>query len=562
MRGVLLLLFFICSYLSTAQSSKQLRDSVLKYKTTNPSLAVKFGLEYDLLTSDRKPDKEKQNTYALLGEILIEMGLYASALNYLNNSVKIYNTLPKSDKNFPEIDQPPWVILNIGSIYLKNRDYKKAAEKYQQAITLFEKIGDKNAKFYGLNTANSNLGLIEERKGNYKKAEEIYYQIYQRRLEKGKKEDILYSLAQLISVKLLQGDELSSQNKLNEAESVYQTSDKKQDNSLLTRNWGYVQLVYGAYYQSVKKYDLALTYLFKAKEILKTFPSEINALGSRIAECYLGLENFEEAERVANGNLKIRNLNDTEKKYNFKVLEKIYKYKGQDSKLLNIKDSLILISSGTSNSKIFSSLNNLEIQIQMDNTAKEINEYKIKFNTYIYILIICSLILFFSLITIRINYNLQKEKGSRLEIEKKTISSKLEEKNRELMSKTNFIIQRNDYLKKIQKDLDSQKVDSKILINRLSKELNFVIKSEKSYSDFDKMFIEVYPDFYKKLNALATLSQTDLRLASYIKMNHTINEIASISGVSLRTVESQRYRLSKKLNLGKDQNLNSFLLSI
>jgi tetratricopeptide (TPR) repeat protein len=561
MRGVLLL-SFICSYLSIAQSSKQLRDSVLKYKTTNPSLAVKFGLEYDLLTSDRKPDKEKQNTYALLGEILIEMGLYASSLDYLNNSVQIYNALPKSDKNFPEIDQPPWVILNIGSIYFKNRDYEKAAEKYQQAITLFEKIGDKNAKFYGLNTANSNLGLIEERKGNYKKAEEIYYQIYQRRLEKGKKEDILYSIAQLMTVKLLQGDELSAQNKLNEAESAYQTSDKKQDNSLLTRNWGYVQLVYGAYYQSVKKYDLALTYLFKAKEILKAFPSEIHALGSRIAECYLGLENFKEAERVANENLKIKNLNDTEKKYNFKVLEKIYKHEGQDSKLLNIKDSLILIFSGASNSKIFSTLNSFENQIQIANTAKEINENKIKYNTYIYILIICSLILFFSLITIRISYNLQKEKGSRLEIEKKAVISKLEEKNRELVSKTNFIIQRNDYLKKIKKEMNSGKVDSKTSINRLSKELDLVIRSEKYYSDFDKMFVEVYPDFYNKLNASATLSQTDLRLASYIKMNHTNNEIASISGISLRTVESQRYRLSKKLNLGKDQNLNSFLLSI
>ena len=561
MRGVLLL-SFICSYLSIAQSSKQLRDSVLKYKTTNPSLAVKFGLEYDLLTSDRKPDKEKQNTYALLGEILIEMGLYASSLDYLNNSVQIYNALPKSDKNFPEIDQPPWVILNIGSIYFKNRDYEKAAEKYQQAITLFEKIGDKNAKFYGLNTANSNLGLIEERKGNYKKAEEIYYQIYQRRLEKGKKEDILYSLAQLISVKLLQGDELSSQNKLNEAESVYQTSDQRQDNSLLTRNWGYVQVVYGSYYQSVKKYDLALNYLFKAKEILKAFPSEIHSLGSRIAECYLGLGNFKEAERVANENLKIKNLNDTEKKYNFKVLEKIYKHEGQDSKLLNIKDSLILIFSGASNSKIFSTLNSFENQIQIANTAKEINENKIKYNTYIYILIICSLILFFSLITIRISYNLQKEKGSRLEIEKKAVISKLEEKNRELVSKTNFIIQRNDYLKKIKKEVNSGKVDSKTSINRLSKELDLVIRSEKYYSDFDKMFVEVYPDFYNKLNAWATLSQTDLRLASYIKMNHTNNEIASISGISLRTVESQRYRLSKKLNLGKDQNLNSFLLSI
>ena len=79
------------------------------------------------------------------------------------------------------------------------------------------------------------------------------------------------------------------------------------------------------------------------------------------------------------------------------------------------------------------------------------------------------------------------------------------------------------------------------------------------YNDFDKMFIEVYPDFYEKLNALSTLSQTDLRLASYIKMNHNNNEIANISGISLRTVESQRYRLSKKLNLEKDQGLDSFL---
>ena len=73
------------------------------------------------------------------------------------------------------------------------------------------------------------------------------------------------------------------------------------------------------------------------------------------------------------------------------------------------------------------------------------------------------------------------------------------------------------------------------------------------------MFVEVYPNFYEKLNALSTLSQTDLRLASYIKMNHNNNEIANISGISLRTVESQRYRLSKKLNLEKDQGLDSFL---
>ena len=96
----------------------------------------------------------------------------------------------------------------------------------------------------------------------------------------------------------------------------------------------------------------------------------------------------------------------------------------------------------------------------------------------------------------------------------------------------------------------------------VSNELNRVIKSEKSYEEFENMFVNVYPDFYLNLNQISKLSQTDLRLASYIKMNHNNNEIANISGISLRTVESQRYRLTKKLNLDKDQDLNSFLMSL
>ena len=99
-------------------------------------------------------------------------------------------------------------------------------------------------------------------------------------------------------------------------------------------------------------------------------------------------------------------------------------------------------------------------------------------------------------------------------------------------------------------------------ISRLSRELNMVISSEKSYQDFDNMFVEVYPDFYKSINQVSKLSKTDLRLASYIKMNHSNDEIAKISGVSIRTIESQRYRLSKKLNLQSGQDLNSFIYNI
>jgi len=45
-------------------------------------------------------------------------------------------------------------------------------------------------------------------------------------------------------------------------------------------------------------------------------------------------------------------------------------------------------------------------------------------------------------------------------------------------------------------------------------------------------------------------------------MNQNNNEIATISGISLRTVETQRYRLSKILNLKNDQDLNSYITSL
>ena len=229
---------------------------------------------------------------------------------------------------------------------------------------------------------------------------------------------------------------------------------------------------------------------------------------------------------------------------------------------MKIKDSLILISSGVNSSKVLKTLNDLETQMLLSKSARELNESKIRYNSYLFILIIGSVILFFSLVTIRINYNYQKEKGSRLELEKDRVTEQLNQKNRELVSKANFIIQRNDYLKNLQKKITITNEDKDYNSKMFYNELNRVISSEKSYEEFDNMFVNVYPDFYQKLNKISKLSQTDLRLASYIKMNHNNNEIANISGISLRTVESQRYRLTKKLNLDKSQDLNSFLMTL
>ena len=552
-----------------AQQTTSLLDSIKKYQFLNPNLAIKYGTEYVEIRAGDEPDIEMVKTYGRIGEVLLYMELYSSALEYFNSALRIRSAF--AEKRGKKLRQDsPWIVLNIGNIYFKNKNYEKALDKFKEARTAFDMANRPQNRLNGLNTSNSNIGLVYGARREYEKQEQIYYKVYDNMISNPSKDVnyssfILYSMAQILSVKLLKDDLISAENKLNEIIEFYEDKKSKLSdlpNSLLTRYYGSVFSIMGAYYQSQKQYGKAIKNLEKAIVIFKSFPVEVNVTRSRLSECYLAIDEIDIAEEIALENLNFRNLSDREKRYNFRVLEKIYKKTKKDQKLIRIKDSLILISSGSNSSKIIKSLNDLETQILLSNSARELNESKIRYNTYLYVLIIGSVILFFSLITIRINYNYQKEKGTRLELEKDKVTQELNQKNRELVSKANFIIQRNDYLKNIQKKISSpQKTEdysSKMLVN----ELNRVINSEKSYDEFDRMFINVYPNFYNKLNQINKLSQTDLRLASYIKMNHNNNEIANISGISLRTVESQRYRLTKKLNLDKNQDLNSFLMTI
>lgn len=555
-------LILLISNLSFAQSSDQLFDSIVKYKHQNPSLALEYGLEYKKLSLDRKIDMEIIQFYGAIGEILSNMGFDASALEYLRQAIKLNKAIPSDQRKFSEIDELPGVLLNIGNIYFRNKEYEKADELFTKAISLYQKISDENAKFFGINTAMSNRALIKQVQQDYSGAEKTLLKVYERRKEYGKVEDIIYSMNSLLTISLLKDEIIEAENILASAINIYNRElQKDNENPILKRNMGYGFSSFGSIMQYKKQFEKAIVFLNKSKSYLEDFPMDLASIGSRLAECHLALNHLDIAEEIALKNLETKKLNETEKLYNYRVLEKVYNKKKMNPKLIKIKDSLIIISSGLSTLKTIKSLKDLDTEIKLAKSARELNESKIKYNTYLYIFIICTVILFFSLVTIRVNYNYQKEKGNRLEIEKVLISNKLNQKNRELVSKTNFILQRNEYLKKIKSKLETSE-SSKENFERISFELNSVINSEKSYKDFDKMFVNVYPDFYEKLNEISELTSTDLRLASLIKMNHSNNEIAIISGVSLRTIESQRYRLAKKLKLEKNQSLNTFLLSV
>ena len=547
---------------------KSLNDSIVKYLELDPNKALDFGFEILKTANIVNPNRELVSTYNLIGQLLTNKNLYAEALSYFSEALKSFK-LVDNDRYYDEkkVEQPPWVLINISNLYFAIGDIENAKQKALEAEKNFLLLDDERNKQIGLNTVYGNLGLFASFEKDYDLTEKLYLKTLESRKNLDDLDGEMYSYAMLVNLFINIKDKYKADQYSSKAAILFEkiNSTNKDESSFFQRNYSYVLLQYGERYFIEKEFKTALDYLNKTKNLLKKFPDELPRINSLISKCYLGLKDYDSAERSAIENLSITSLGVDQKKENYIVLENIYNQRNDYENLIRVKDSLIKIGGFSGTLSIRSKFSNLETQILLSEKQSELTQNKIRYNTYLYILIIGLVILFFSLVTIRINFNYQKERNNRLEFEKDITRNKLNKKKLELVSKTNFIAQRNtslDSLKqKIMKDKEAN--DPEKISLKIEKEINKIIGSEKVFKNFESQFTEVYPNFFKTIVLkYGKLSQNDLRLCAYIKMNQSTNQISQITGVSIRTVETQRYRLGKKLKLLKSEDLNSVIMSI
>ena len=152
---------------------------------------------------------------------------------------------------------------------------------------------------------------------------------------------------------------------------------------------------------------------------------------------------------------------------------------------------------------------------------------------------------------------------SEVDDEYRKISEQLELKNREVVSKEILIAQKQNLLDSVSKDLiEIQKKDDHIQnIQRLVQSIQINRKSE-NWKEFELHFNKIHPRFYIELVDLCpNLSNTDIKLCAFIKLQMTTKQIASITGKSINSIDVSRSRLRKKLGL-KNGSLTSTLVLI
>ncbi len=151
---------------------------------------------------------------------------------------------------------------------------------------------------------------------------------------------------------------------------------------------------------------------------------------------------------------------------------------------------------------------------------------------------------------------------SELRNKNRDLMALVEEKTQELSSNDMAMLAKDDLLLEAKSLLTqlAKNEDDRRTIRRVVNKIEDTVNQERHWKSFQEHFDFVHNDFFKKLKTVhPKITLPEARLCTLLKMNMSSKEIADQLNLSVRGVETKRYRLRKKLDLPKEKSLEEFL---
>ena len=147
------------------------------------------------------------------------------------------------------------------------------------------------------------------------------------------------------------------------------------------------------------------------------------------------------------------------------------------------------------------------------------------------------------------------------EIKNQQLQQNIDVKKKELANSTLSLVKKNELLADIKKEIKQAESDSENKhLKQLVRSIDKSLSQKQNWELFETQFNEVHKEFLSELkNEYPDLTKKDLKLCAYLKTNLTSKEIAPLMNISVRGVETHRYRLRKKLDIDTNDNFQEFL---
>lgn len=149
-----------------------------------------------------------------------------------------------------------------------------------------------------------------------------------------------------------------------------------------------------------------------------------------------------------------------------------------------------------------------------------------------------------------------------VELKNEALKNEVKLKSKQLANTAMALVKKNETLTELKNELVQHKdgFDNYYSYKKLLKKLDGSIAHKDEWKIFEHNFNQVHEEFFNQLkNRHSQLTHKDLKICAYIKMNLASKEIAPLLNISIRGVETSRYRLKRKLNLDNDNSLSTYL---
>lgn len=163
--------------------------------------------------------------------------------------------------------------------------------------------------------------------------------------------------------------------------------------------------------------------------------------------------------------------------------------------------------------------------------------------------------------------SLIEEKYTVSNLKQKNLKQELEYKEKELVNMALYIVQKIEFIETLNNELKAMQKETAIsksdIVKKLTQLISTNVKIDKERIDFQLLVENVNQSFFIKLKEkFPNITENEKKLSALLRINLTSKDIASIYNISPSSVDMNRYRLRKKLNLITDENLVEFLNNV
>ena len=422
-------------------------------------------------------------------------------------------------------------INNIGLVYYYNNEYDKAKEYFINVIQMHNKADSFNISSTYLNLAN-----IYDAQQDQEQAKKYYFKIINNTNSDNKLKCLVYNGLANMYLKL--GDILTAYKYVNKSKELKNITPKIND-VICVKTKADILLKADSLEQAKVLYLHALTYSKK----LNLYTRQVGIL-KKLALIY-------------------KKLNKPEKSYNklFEALDLMDSLRFADIlKSSKLQEEFFLHEQEKYN--LMKEKNRIELQEHQ--AQLKITKQRI----WLIVMISVFFILLVSILLLKKNHRdkikyIKENNKLKLEYQMEVASQLEAEVNLKIEQFTEIALilsQQNEFLKDIKTHIDKIKSRDYPELTDIKIRLSSIIKSYKDKEIFYSAIENINSGIINNLkNKYSNITDNDIRLICLSKLDMSNKEIANLIGTSVKNIEMAKYRLKKKLYLGKDESLEDLL---